>query len=204
MVAESPAVKFFESEQAEVIDQDQELFWKAIEHAVATGILPRESLWMLEIEVEPPTLVTRLPLPIAQTNEIYLRNRIKSPQTIASEISLDYRQEQKNWREFEDDTDTADLPLPGDLHGNASNPGAGNDGSDLAQVLQICAAVASGDLTADGATTLLRVILRWKEAAIRAMLPKPRPDQPGSSQIASKKGVPSKRPKVKRARPSAA
>jgi hypothetical protein len=204
MVAESPAVKFFEQEQADVIEQDLELFWQAIQHAVDEKVLPREAMWMLEIEVEPPTLVTRQPFPVAQTNEIYIRNRVKSPQTIASELGLDYRQEQKNWREFEDDTDTANLPLPGDLHGNASAPGSGDSGSELDQVLKICAAVASGDLTEDGATTLLRVMLGWKEERIKAMLPKARPSAPVSPGSSSSKGAPSNKPKVKPARPRAA
>jgi hypothetical protein len=202
MVAESPAVKFFESEQAEEIDQDLELFWKAIEHAVSVGIIPREAMWMLEIEVEPPALVVRRGLEIAQTNEIYLRNRIKSPQTINSELSLDYRQEQKNWKEFEDDTDTADLPLPGELHGNASKPGDGS-GNELQQVMDLCTAVAEGNITEDGATTLLRVLLGWKEDRIRAMLPKPRPQLPPGAGMPPKPGAPSNKPKVKRARPDA-
>lgn len=201
MVAESPAVKFFEAEQAEVIDQDLELFWKAIEHAIKSGIIPREAMWMLEIEVEPPTLVTRQPFPIAQTNEIYIRNRVKSPQTIASELGLDYTQEQKNWREFEDDTDTADLPLPGDLHGNASGPSGSSTGDELSQIMSICSAVASKDITPDGATQLIRVLTRWREDRIRAMLPEPRPDHPVSTETSPKKGAPTKtKPKVK-ARP---
>lgn len=203
MVAESPAVKFFDCEQAEVIEQDLELFWMAIQHAIDSDILPPECLWMLEIEVEPPTLVVRQPLPTAQANEIYVRNRIKSPQTISSELGLDARQEQKNWREFEDDTDTASLPLDGALHGNAKNP-TDNGGSELDQVLKICAAVASGDLTEDGAATLIKAMFGWKDDVIKAMLPKPRPSQPVSPGSSSSKGAPSNRPKAKPARPRAA
>lgn len=204
MVAESPAVKYFDSEQAEVIEQDLELFWTAIQHAVDSGILPREAMWMLEIEVEPPTLVIRQPLPTAQANEIYVRNRIKSPQTISSELGLDARQEQKNWREYEDDTDASALPLDGTLHGNAKNPTPDTGGSELDQVLKICAAVASGDLTDKGAATLIKAMFGWKDDVIKAMLPKPRPSQPSSSQNASGKGTPSNRPKPKPARPKAA
>lgn len=203
MVAESPAVKYFDAEQAEVVELDLELFWNAIEHAVSVGRLPDDVMTLLEIEVEPPILVTRLPLPIAQANEIYIRNRIKSPQTIASEQGLDYRQEQKNWRDFEDQTDALDLPLPGDLHGNSSMPGSDAD-SELNDIMKITTAVASGNLPEEGAVMILRKMLKWKEEAIRALIPKPRLESPSSSQTPPKKGAPSKRLKVKRARPEAA
>lgn len=202
MVAESPAVKFFDAEQAEVIEQDLELFWNAIEHAVRSNVLPREAMYMLEIEVEPPVLVTRQPLPIAQANEIYVRNRIKSPQTITSELALDYRQEQQNWHEFEETTDAMNLPLPGDLHGNAK-VSVDDGGGEMSQVLELTRAVAAGDITPDGAILLLRVLLGWKEDRIRQMIPKPRPNQPGSSQNAPKKGAPSKSTPAKPVRPSA-
>jgi hypothetical protein len=102
MVAESPAVKFFEGEQDEMVEQDLELIWAAVDYAIDAGILPADCKTCCEIDVGTPKLVQRDPVAQAQADSIYIDKRVKSPQTCRSELSLDSAQEDKNWREFDD------------------------------------------------------------------------------------------------------
>ncbi len=111
MVAESPAVRFFEGEQDEMIEMDLELIWAAVDYAIDAGVLPKECRDFCDIEVSPPQLVTRQPLEDAQANDVYLRNRVKSPQTIRGELGIDSAQEDKNFAEF-DSTHLEGGPLP--------------------------------------------------------------------------------------------
>lgn len=119
MVAESPAVRHFEQEQEEVIEMDLELIWTSIEYAIDAGLLPPEIKQMVEILVEAPKLVARQIAEEAQSDDVYMRTRVKSPQTVAGELGLKYEREQRNWREFDDANPdlnmlpTAGQPVPG-------------------------------------------------------------------------------------------
>lgn len=137
MVAENPAVKSIETEQAENISDDLDLIWAAVEHAVNVGRLPPETLTLVEIEVEPPVVVARNPKEQADTDEVLHRIRVKSPQTIASGYGLDWSQEVANFSEHED----------ADLDGGAlSGPLSGasiTDADDLAKTALNGAQVAA-------------------------------------------------------------
>lgn len=111
MVAESPAVKFFESEQEDQIEEDLELIWASFDWAVLNGRLPAELRDMVEIEVSGPTLVTRDPKQQADTDDVYLRHRIMSPQTVQARLGLDPDQESENWDAW-DGENLAPVDLP--------------------------------------------------------------------------------------------
>lgn len=102
MVAESPAVRFFEGEQEDMIEADLDLINAAIQHAIDSGVLRPEVLTDLQIVVTAPKLVTRDPESVAKTDQIYMQARVKSPQTVQGELSLDTDEEMENWRKFDD------------------------------------------------------------------------------------------------------
>jgi len=93
MVAEGPAVKMFERLQHEMIEDDLELLWRVVSHAVAAGRLPAEALAAVEIRGAPPTLAVRDRLKDAQADQILLRNGAMSVQTMAMRHGLDPAQE---------------------------------------------------------------------------------------------------------------
>lgn len=117
MVAENPAVKSIETEQSDHIADDLELIWSALENAVNVGRLPADVLELIEIEVEPPQIISRDQKQNAEIDEVLNRLRIKSPQTIASGNGLDYAQEQANFAEHDateyEDANSLDGPLSG-------------------------------------------------------------------------------------------
>jgi len=93
MVAEGPAVKMFERLQHEMIEDDLELLWRVVGHAVAAGRLPAEALAAVEIRGAAPTLAVRDRLKDAQADQILLRNGAMSVQTMAMRHGLDPAQE---------------------------------------------------------------------------------------------------------------
>ncbi|MBX7074103.1 MAG: phage portal protein [Pirellulales bacterium] len=98
MVAEGPAVRMFARLQAEQIEDDLEVMWRAVRCAVDAGKLPNEALVAIEIQASPPSLAVRHPLEEAQVAEIQTRGGILSPQTWSLRSGLDYDQEQENLR----------------------------------------------------------------------------------------------------------
>jgi capsid protein len=95
MVAEGPAVKMFDRLQHEMLQDDVELFWRVVRHAVEAGRLPAESLGAVEIRGIPPTLAVRDRLKDTQADQILVRNGAMSVQTMAMRNGLDPEQEQR-------------------------------------------------------------------------------------------------------------
>ncbi len=164
MVAENPAVKSIEMEQADHIADDLELLWASVEHAVQTGYLPAEALTLVEIEVEPPTIVSRDPKIKAETDQILNLLRVKSPQTICGENSLDYKQEQRNFTEHEDsnlDADPLGGPLPPEV-GSGPSPGVDGgvaatalNGAQITGLVTILTAAAQGQIPLDSVAAVI-------------------------------------------------
>ena len=94
MVAEGPAVKMFHRLQHELIEEDLELLWRAVGHAVDVGRLPREALERVDIRGIPPGLAVRDRLKDAQADQILVRNGAMSVQTMAMRHGLDPDREQ--------------------------------------------------------------------------------------------------------------
>ena len=102
LVAESPSVKMFEMFQNRVkrrvaeyrMEQKRSLAWTQIVYAVRIGILPPETLTVVKLQAEGPSLVVRDQQGEAETNGAYNALKIKSRKTISMEQNLDFDQEQ--------------------------------------------------------------------------------------------------------------
>jgi len=161
MVAENPAVKAIESEQADLIEDDLDLIWAAISHAVQTGYLPPDALTVVEIEVEPPTIVSRDPKAKAETDQILNGLKVKSAKTIASENGLDYKQEQANFTEHDDtQMDAGALDLPPETGatfaaGETDLAKTALNGAQITGLITILTAAAGGQIPADSVSAII-------------------------------------------------
>lgn len=112
MVAESPSVRNFQRLQAFYRMHfgagtynrfgRNGVMWRAIDGAIDAGLLPEYVRQLFEIEAECPKVEVRNKAEDAQSDQAYLGMRIKSPQTIANELGLDYEAEQQNFQEHDE------------------------------------------------------------------------------------------------------
>ncbi len=141
LVAESPSTRAFEAAQHILKKKFGETryhareaaCWKQLRVAVRKGFLPREVFYLIDIQVECPTLVTRDKYQESQWNGQYLQAGIKSPQTISQELGLDYEQEQRNFAEAKKSGNQAggggeQGGGPGGPGGGPAGPGGGPQG----------------------------------------------------------------------------
>ena len=98
MVAEGPAVKMFERQQAAMIEDDLAIMHRVIDNAIAVGRLPTQARSVVDVQVSPPSLEVRNPLQSAKVNQIAYEHGALSLQTWCQRLGLDYDQEQKNRR----------------------------------------------------------------------------------------------------------
>lgn len=96
MIAESPAVRMFERQQAAMIGDDCDVMWRVLDNAARAGRLPTKVRDYVEVQVTPPPLQVRDRLQEAQVNRIAHQHGVLSPQTWSQRLGLDYDQEQKN------------------------------------------------------------------------------------------------------------
>ena len=95
MIAEGPAVRMFGRLQHEMIEDDLELLERMLVHAVGAGRLPPEVLGAVEIQAVAPSLAVRDRLKEAQADQILLRNRAMSVETLSMRHDLDPEKEQR-------------------------------------------------------------------------------------------------------------
>lgn len=99
-VAESPAMKCFEAEQAWLARHEDELIWKAIGMAARHGRFggtQAEEMWpLLELNIEFPDPSTRDPLIQEQVFDLQQAAGILSAKTRAAKSELDYDEELAN------------------------------------------------------------------------------------------------------------
>ncbi|MCE9604577.1 MAG: phage portal protein [Planctomycetia bacterium] len=98
-VAESPALRMFERLQAEQIGDDREVLRRVVRNAIGAGRLPSETLNLVEIQIEPPSLAMRDVKSEADVRAVEYKHGILSPQTWCLLSGLDYDQEQTNLRD---------------------------------------------------------------------------------------------------------
>lgn len=96
LVAEGPAVKMFQRLQAELVADDREVLWRAVQTAVDAGRLPPEVFELVEIQSDPPRVAVRDELKDVHAYRLELEAGILSPQTWSRRRGLDYEQEQAN------------------------------------------------------------------------------------------------------------
>lgn len=85
----------------------------AIKTAAKAGLLPSNILDLIDLQITAPSVETRNKSEEAQANQVYATLGIKSPQTIAHEIGLDWDTELANQQEARQELGTAS-PLPTD------------------------------------------------------------------------------------------
>ena len=95
MVAEGPAVRMFQRLQQEMIEDDLAVMWRAVNAAVESGRLPSKALASISIQGIPPTLAVRDRLREAQADQILVRNKAMSPQTMAMRHGLEGEKERE-------------------------------------------------------------------------------------------------------------
>jgi len=95
MVAEGPAVKMFQRLQQDMIVEDLEVMDRVIAAAVEAGWLPPEAARAVDVEAIPPTLAARDRLREAQADQILVRNKAMSIQTLSTRHGLDAEKEQQ-------------------------------------------------------------------------------------------------------------
>ncbi|MCA9247350.1 MAG: phage portal protein [Planctomycetales bacterium] len=102
LVAEGPAVKMFQRWQADMATDDLDVMWRVVQAAIDAGMLPTNTREMIAIQIGYPRVATRDEVAEAEVNRIYHELGVKSRQTIASELGLDYEQERQNLASTED------------------------------------------------------------------------------------------------------
>ena len=95
MVAEGPAVKMFQRLQHDMIEEDVDVMHRVLTAAVQSGRLPPETLTAVDVQAIPPTLAVRDRLREAQADQILVRNKAMSTQTMATRHGLDAEREQR-------------------------------------------------------------------------------------------------------------
>lgn len=117
MVAETPAVRQFQKQQAVYILRMQKVMTWAIEAAQAVGLLPEDLFDFVCLETTAPSLVVRDEKKEAEANEIKKNNGVLSVQTWCAKEGLDYEQQQRNIQEhaeLQGGFQGQPLPLPKD------------------------------------------------------------------------------------------
>lgn len=134
VTAESPFVRACEAKQKLYGFGFQHTAERAVQCRCEAGrlrCLGRSWTWdevkrLVEIKSEPPSLVVRNKLQEAQTDQIMMQAKVKSPQTVSQEQGLDYEQEQRNIQEHDEATggQGQDLSVPGEdqPQGGGGNP----------------------------------------------------------------------------------
>ncbi len=104
LVAEGPAIKMFERQQANLRNEDCDVMWRVIQNAVATGRLPHGVRRLVDLQITPPTLRVRDQVNECQVERIAFEKGLLSPQTWSLRLGLDYDQEQKNFAMHQKDS----------------------------------------------------------------------------------------------------
>jgi len=103
MVAEGPAVKYFERLQWDTIVDDRDVMDRVLDAAVTSGRLGQDILDKIEVHAEPPGVQTRDKLQEAQGGEILNRVGAMSARTISEQAGLDPDKEKERLAEENDE-----------------------------------------------------------------------------------------------------
>ena len=107
LIAEAPSTKAFEDLQQMLLKRigtnrmrsRESMLWYQIRHAVKTGLLPPETLQLVKIECQGPSLVVRDKTGEASQNKLYYDMRAKSKRIIQMENNWDPEQVRKDFEE---------------------------------------------------------------------------------------------------------
>jgi hypothetical protein len=95
-IAESPALKEFETIQSDWCDFTgnsrysfrTSLMWRAVKNAIRAGVLPPEVIYYVKLVATGPPLETRDKQSEALSNDIYIKNGVKSVKLVQKELNL--------------------------------------------------------------------------------------------------------------------
>lgn len=107
LIAEAPSTKAFEDLQQMLLKRigtnrmrsRESMLWYQIRHAVRVGLLPPETLMLVKIECQGPSLIVRDKTGEASQNKLYYDMRAKSKRIIQMENNWDPEQVKKDFEE---------------------------------------------------------------------------------------------------------
>jgi len=129
LTAESPFVKSCESEQHFYGKHFKLVITAFTLNAVKAGLIPDYFLDLVDVTYTPPRVQTRNAAEEATTSDVYLRNKVTSPQIVAAQQGLEWDQVEADWEEYEERFGAAPSPLPGMDDGSDDELGD-DDGGD--------------------------------------------------------------------------
>lgn len=97
----APTVLMGQVNQGHFIRAFQRAAWRALRYASETGHLDSDALRWVTVQVTGPKVLHRNEAEVANVNNVYLQNRIKSPQLVQQELGLDPEIEAANWEEWD-------------------------------------------------------------------------------------------------------
>ena len=148
LTAESPFLKNCIRLQAAYKRYFGRIAREAIITAAEAGKLPIEIIDTLDVIVTPPTVEARDRIAESSSNQTYVSMGVKSRQTIAQELGLDWDQEKRN---IEADQDEEELGV-GDIEGGVDMAQVSDqalNGLQIENLVGIVTRVAAGQLTAE-------------------------------------------------------
>ena len=89
LVKEGPMDRAIGRLQRDLVDDDLEVYERALEMAITDGRLPRNTLKKVRIEILPPQAIARTRIQDTQADEILVRNGAMSADTMAMRANLD-------------------------------------------------------------------------------------------------------------------
>ena len=95
LIKEGPMDRAIARLQKDLIDDDMEVYERALSLAASRGRLPSNVLKMVRLDVMPPGVIARDRLVNTQADEILVRNGAMSPDTMAMRANLDPTQERE-------------------------------------------------------------------------------------------------------------
>ena len=128
LVAEGPVVKSFQALQSKLRDADLWIIDEAVEHAIASGLLPANVLEVCDIQVDLPEIATHDKIAETQADKIRADAGILSPQTWCSKNDLDYTQEIENIEAHKARGFAWPPAAPSPIGGDTTNPPESGEG----------------------------------------------------------------------------
>jgi hypothetical protein len=123
MTAESPFLRHCKRLQELYKRPFLKVIKAAIQNAADAGLLPINILDFVDISATPPELEVQDKAGMAQANQAYVAMGVKSRQTVAQELGLDWDTEITNNQEYAEQMGGgAPLPMPGDGSQPAQEP----------------------------------------------------------------------------------
>lgn len=123
MQAESPFLRHCKRLQELYKRSFLKVIKAAVQNAADAGLLPLNILDFVDISATPPELEVQDKSGVAQANQTYVAMGVKSRQTVAQELGLDWDTEVTNNQEYAEQMGGgAPLPMPGDGSQPAQEP----------------------------------------------------------------------------------